>query len=126
MSRIKPKSHVPSIPRPIPLGPDEDPVRTKSIRSEKRLSLEIGFELTPGSGSTPRPSRKGDGSTDQFMIECKETIGTRISIGPNVIGKLCSEAAAVGKDPVLILSIYGMPEPLPKEWVVFPANLFRS
>ncbi len=59
------------------------------------------------------------------MYECKETKFPRISVGENDLLKLVSEAKTVGKIPVLVLSIYGMSEIIPSDWVVVPADVFK-
>lgn len=123
---IKPKDFVPKKPRPHMWDAPEPSVKKKSLENESRLSKVLDFKLTPGSGNTDWVLRKGDGSTDDFMIECKETTKSKISIGESVIAKLCCEAAVAGKDPVLVLSAYGIPESLPQEWVCFPASLFKE
>jgi hypothetical protein len=103
----------------------ESSVKATSLKNEERLSEEIGFALTPGSGNRDWPGMKGDGAHPRFMFELKETKYARISVGGKDIGKLCREAAAVGKDPALVLSAYALPDPLPKDWVAVPASVFR-
>jgi hypothetical protein len=104
------------------------PKSTKKIsqENEERLADDIGFELTPGSGNQPWPLGKGDGWLSQFMFECKETKAARIGVGARDIGKLCREAANIGRHPVLVMSAYGLPDPLPKDWVAVPSGLFRE
>ena len=123
---LKPKDFIPKKPRPTMWDAQEQSVKTKSLANESRLSKVLDFTLTPGSGNTSWVMRKGDGSTLDFMIECKETMKSKISIGEDVISKLCREAAIAGKDPVLVLSAYGIPETLPQEWVCFPASIFKE
>lgn len=95
------------------------------MQNEQRLAEEIGFTVTPGSGNQPWPGGKGDGSHPVFMFELKETVKDRIGVNSKVLGKLCREAGAVGKDPALCLSAYGLPEPIPQDWVAVPAAVFR-
>ena len=101
-------------------------VKASSLANEARLSKEVGFRLTPGSGNGIWPTKKGDGSHPLFMFELKETQKSSISIGDRVLAKLCREAAAVGKDPAVILSAYGIPDPIPKDWVAVPAEVFKA
>jgi len=61
-----------------------------------------------------------------FVFECKETKHARISVGEREVAKLCRQAGTVGKDPALVLSIYSLPDPIPKDWVAVPAHVFRS
>lgn len=122
-----PKEHEPKRFRPTMF--EDEPikgVKEKSLATERRLAQEIGFDLTPGSGNQFWPGGKGDGRHPVFMFEAKETKHASVTMGPDVIGKLCREASAVGKDPALILTMYGLPEPLPKDWVCVPSEVFRS
>jgi len=100
--------------------------KKKSLKNEKRLSEEVGFRLTPGSGNRDWPGMKGDGSHPEFMFELKETQKPSIRVSESVVAKLYREAGAVGKDPVLVLSAYGLTDPLPKDWVVIPVETFRK
>jgi len=59
------------------------------------------------------------------MYECKETKKKTLSINRRTIAKLCGEAARAGKDPAFIMSVYGLDEPLPKEWVAIPLEAFK-
>jgi len=123
---LKPKKHTPNKPRPNMWDAEEPSAKAKSMGNEKRLSKALGFRLTPGSGNTPWVSVKGDGVTSEFMVECKETKGSKIIVGIDILTKLCNEAARAGKDPVLVLSAYGIPDPIPKEWVCFPLGVFEE
>lgn len=115
-----------SRPKPKMWDTVKEPVKIKSQKTELRLSREIGFKLTPGSGNQCWPKGKGDGSLPTLMFEHKETAGSSISVNALAIGKLYKEATTVGKDPVLLLSVHGMPEPLPKEWAAIPVGLFKA
>ena len=121
----QPKPYTPKIPKPVMWNAEEKSSKKTSMENEKRLSKEIGFELTPGSGNQHWPGGKGDGTHPNYMFELKETKHARISIGARDVGKLCREAAVVGKDPVLVLSAYALPDPIPKDWVAVPAQVFR-
>ena len=105
---------------------EPDPVKTKSLKNEKRLSQKLGFKLTPGSGNQDWPSKKGDGVTKEFVFECKETERDRFSLTPDVLGKIYREASTTGKNPVLVISMYGMPDPIPKEWAMVPIEVFNE
>lgn len=121
---MKTKPHTPKKPRPK-MWDLEVSTKKKSMENEARLSEEVGFDLTPGSGNQHWPGGKGDGSHPMFMFELKETKHQRISISTKDLAKLCREAGTVGKDPAVILSAYGMPDPIPKDWVAVPAGTFR-
>jgi hypothetical protein len=100
--------------------------KRRSLDNEKRLSEEIGFECTSGSGNQPWALGKGDGKHPQFMFECKETSRASITIKERDISKLVKEARTAGKDPVLILSAYGISDGIPKEWVAVPTEVFKG
>lgn len=118
-SDFKPKK-----PRPMMWSDDPSP-KARSMKNEARLSETVGFKMTPGSGNQHWPGGKGDGSHSVFMFEAKETQRSSISINQTVLAKLCREAATVGKEPALIMSAYGLEDPIPKDWVAVPAELFR-
>jgi hypothetical protein len=120
----KPLQFIPQKPSPNMWSKEESSTKQKSMDSERRLADRFGFETTPGSGNQAWPSKKGDFGGERFMVEHKETKGPRISINAGVVGKLCREASAVGKTPVLILSAHGLPEPIPTEWAVLPVAVY--
>jgi hypothetical protein len=105
---------------------EEPTVREISSFNEKRLSERLGFDLTPGSGCVPCLRKKGDGRTEDFVIECKETKSSSIRITSEMLGKVYAEAKYSGKEPVMVISIYGVPDPVPRDWVMVPAYLFDS
>ncbi len=119
-----PKTHQPNKPRPNMWSEAPISVKKRSMNNEHRLAEEIGFDVTPGSGNQPWPGGKGDGSHPKFMFELKETQKDRVGVTSKILAKLCREAGAVGKDPALCLSAYGLPEPIPKDWVAVPAPVF--
>ena len=118
-----PKPHEPKKPKPK-MWSEEISSKATSMKNEERLSETVGFKQTPGSGNRDWPSLKGDGSHPRFMFELKETQRANISVGERVVSKLYREASNVGKDPVLVLSAYGLPDPLPKDWAVVPIDIF--
>jgi Holliday junction resolvase len=121
----KPQKFSPKKPCPLMWDDPEENQKQKSLKNERRLSKKLDFKLTPGSGNRVWPGDKGDGQTKRFMFECKETKFPRISVGENDLLKLVSEANTAGKEPVLVLSIYGMSEFIPKDWVAMPADVFK-
>lgn len=106
---------------------EDEPTDRKSLsmKQETRLSQEIGFDLTPGSGNQPWPGMKGDGSHPQFQFELKRTKTGCIVVGEGDIAKICLEAARLGKDPAVVMTIEGMADHLPSDWVAIPAEAFR-
>jgi len=121
-----PKDHQPRKPTPNMWSDEVESPKATSLKNEKRLSKKLGFQLTPGSGNQDWATKKGDGFTADFMFECKETQKDRITILPDVLAKLCREAGIIGKDPALILSMYGLQDPIPKEWVAVPLEVFKQ
>lgn len=103
-----------------------DSAKSRSMDNEKRIAREVGFSTTPGSGNQPWASKKGDGVHPLFLFELKETQKTSISVNKSVVSKINREAGVQGKDPIIILSAYGLPEPIPKEWAVVPLPVFEQ
>lgn len=127
MAKKTPKPFEPRKPVPKPVRPELSTDRkSMADRQEQRLSKELKFKQTKGSGNQPWPSQKGDGQDHEFVFEAKRDKGSGITVGPGVIGKLVREARTLDKHPVLLLTIDAMPAPLPKDWVVIEASLFRS
>ena len=104
----------------------EQSVKRKSLDNEKRLSQKINFQLTKGSGNQPYISKKGDGKTERFVFECKETKSNILKVEGVELVKLWGNAIKAGKDPILVLSIYGICEPVPQDWVAMPVELFNE
>ena len=123
---MKPKNHIAQKPLPAMWEPEKESVKRRSLKTEARIARELGGRTTPGSGNQGWPSGKGDIAHPKFMVECKETEGSRIGVNPKVLRKLFQESAAVGKDPVLVLTALGMPEPIPKDWVCVPLEVFKA
>lgn len=121
----KPKPLEPKKPQPKMWNEEVKSTKKKSLENEQRLSKEIGFVCTPGSGNGPWASKKGDGTHPIFMFECKETKHASIRIAGKDIRKLVQEAALVGKFPALVVSAYRLSEPLPKDWVAVPGEAFK-
>lgn len=102
------------------------PVKTTSMKNEARIARRLGGTLTPGSGNQHWPSKKGDISHPLILFEAKETEKSTITVNEAVVGKIYREAGNVGKHPALILSAYGMRDPLPRDWVCVPLALFED
>ncbi len=112
-------------PRPKMWDDDSVSPKRKSLQNEKRLSKVIGYTCTPGSGNTKWLLSKGDGFSDHFMFECKETKSKSIRVSSKDVGVLVENAARAGKLPALVMSAYNLPDPLPKNWVAVPASVFQ-
>lgn len=101
-------------------------VKKTSLDNEKRLSKELDFKCTPGSGNQKWAHSKGDGSSDDYLYECKETKKRNILIKGDDVEKIVKEAAMVGKIPVIVFSIYGLEDNIPKDWVAIPKEYFNG
>lgn len=126
-NRKKPFPQMERKPKPTPkmwTAPELSP-KARSIQGEERLSEMIGFVCTPGSGNKDWPGAKGDGAHPIFMFECKETKRNSIRVAGKDIQKLVAEAAMAQRYPALVLSAYGLPGVVPKDWVCVPAEVFR-
>jgi hypothetical protein len=121
----KPKDHLPCKPSPNMWGMEKSSKR-RSLENEARLAVDIGGKATPGSGNQHWPMGKGDIAHPGVMVEGKETSGSRLSVGVDVVGKVYREASNVGKEPAIILLVYGLPDPLPKEWVCITKGFFAE
>lgn len=121
-----PKKLIPKKPAPNMWSASPDSVKKISMKNEARLGKELGFRPTPGSGNTPWASKKGDGEHEIFMFEIKETKTSSLSINKQAVEKLCREAAVAGKKPAIILSVHGIAEHLPSEWVCFPLEVAQE
>lgn len=130
MRRVKKKNKSPLARSPqqgyLNADAGEVSVKETSMLNENRLAEKLGFALTPGSGCVNDVRKKGDGRTDAFVIECKETKSASISISGKVLHKIFQEAKLAGKDPLVVLSIYGVEKPTPTDWILIPAYLFES
>jgi hypothetical protein len=100
--------------------------KSRSVRHENRVGKMLGAKPTPNSGALPWITTKGDLQDERFMWQAKLTDKASLSLGPSVIGELCKQAAAVSKFPALVLTLEAMPEPLPKDWVAVPADIFAE
>lgn len=101
----------------------EDTNRDRATRHETRMAEVLRARLTPNSGALPMPSQKGDLQGEDMLWQAKLTEGQRIVISAEVVDEVCRQAAAVGKEPGIIVTVEGMPDPLPKDWILIPASL---
>lgn len=122
-----PKGHQPKKPSPRMWDEEKETGRgVLSRRQEERLAGEVGFSRTRGSGNQLWVGSKGDGQTSRFVFELKRSKENVVSVGFSVVAKVVGEAYALGKEPALVLTADGMPEPIPRDWVVLPAGAFRQ
>ncbi len=100
--------------------------KTLSDKQEARLAEEMGFKQTKGSGNQRWPSMKGDGDWPGYKVELKRSKKDSICVDAQVIRKITREATKVGKEPMLLVTADGMPEPLDKDWAIIPARVLRG
>lgn len=98
----------------------EKSVRKIADARDKKMAKQLHAKTTPNSGSRPMASQKGDHQGHDTVVETKGTDKDRLSIGPDVIGRLCRQAVTMYKQPILVMTMEAMPEPLPKTWVCMP------
>lgn len=98
--------------------------RSVSQRNEMRMAKKIGADLVPGSGSTP--FWKGDYTDDDFMYQEKTCRGARIVIEEADIIKAYREAAMQGKRVAFTLTIRGLPDHVPCDYVMVPADTWAE
>lgn len=101
-------------------------LKEKSLDQEHRLAKELSFRVQKGSGNQPWPSMKADGTHPSFLFELKRTKASRIAVGQSVVAKIVSEARRVGKEPVLVFTIEGLEDPLPRDWAVIPVDVLKA
>jgi hypothetical protein len=116
---------LPSSPRGLKSSlPKKGTVRDESVKTEKRLSKELGARTQPNSGAGYRKNSKGDLTDDDFLYEVKETEKATLRLGFDVVEKIHFEARSIGKIPVLVMVVKSMDASVPREWVMLPKQDF--
>lgn len=95
-------------------------VRKKAIQEEREIARRLSGKVQKASGAMPAPSRKGDVTTQEFVIESKLTESNTLSIPKSVLTKIQAEAFSVGKEPALVVNVGG------SRWVCIRMDLFES
>lgn len=97
---------------------------------ERRIASTMGGERVRGSGSTARA--KGDVRMSDFLVECKQTVHSSISITHDWLDTISKQAEAIGKEPALAIEIQGRGKDSRKlrvrdrDWILLPARVFKK
>ena len=76
-------------------------VKKKSRLQEERVAEEMGGKAHINSGATP--FQKGDGSTDDWLISCKQTSHASFSLTLRDLKEIEGQAKHIGKLPVMVI-----------------------
>lgn len=106
-----------------PLGSQKS-VKQRANETEKRLAQDLGGHRVPNSGSID--GLKGDVSTDDFLLDSKETGSRQLIVTGQMISKITNEAREAGKEPGLVLTIGQVPLGVPRQWVCVPLHVFQE
>lgn len=115
-------------PDPKPAGPDylarKDGVDWRD--HERSTARRSGDRQVSGSGN--QPGRPGDVTGFRWHRENKATkAGAEgMFIKGGWLRKLCADALAQGKEPLLELRFAGQEPPVPTDWVLVPAEEFED
>lgn len=82
---------------------DKQATKAYSTKQEKLVAIILNGNVVPGSGA--RPTAPGDVKSDSWLAECKTHTepGHNIFFDLNVWKKICDEAMALHRLPVLIV-----------------------
>ena len=106
-----------------PLGSQKS-VKQKANATEKQLAKDLGGHRVPNSGSID--GLKGDVSTDDFLIDSKETGSRQLMVTGQMINKITKEAREAGKNPALVLTLGQVPLGTARQWVCIPLHVFQE
>jgi len=106
--------------------------KTAILQHEAEIAEKVGGVPQPNSGALAH--RKADVSVDgesvfsseRFLLDSKETMGSTIILGMGDVTKVCREALEVRKEPGLILTFRQCPQIVPNEWAVVPLDVFAD
>jgi hypothetical protein len=91
--------------------------RKMSQRGERKVARSLSGRLQPASGALA--FAKGDVSTQDFLIERKDTTSASFTVTRQVLDKIRVEANQVGKHPMLSVGVAGA------EFVVISYDVFE-
>lgn len=100
--------------------------KSRSNRHEKRLENPLKAKAQPNSGAGRFIFSKGDLTNENFVYQAKLCAGGKISLDVRVIAEVCRQASMTGKNPAIVITLEGMPENLPADWVAVPAHVHNS
>lgn len=105
---------------------DKQDNKSRSVRHEKRMAGALGARTQPNSGALPGITQKGDLVDDDFVYQLKLTKGKRFSLPPEEIHSVTRQAKLQGKLPALQITMEGLPDPLPRDWVAVPLHVWKE
>ena len=94
------------------------------LQHEQSIAGRLGGHAQPNSGALDH--RKGDVELDTLLLDSKETHTSALVLSLRDINKIAREAAEVGKDPGLVITLWQAPSTTPKEWVAVPLEVFAQ
>lgn len=97
---------------------------TDPTAQEHHIAKVIGGSRHRGSGSSPW--KKSDASSDDFQVECKQTIKESIRVTLEWLEKISEEGAARSKHPALHLRFLNAPPTTDQDWVMIPERVFKE
>lgn len=100
--------------------------KSRSVRHESRIAKSIGARVQPNSGALPFISQKGDLTDDHFVWQAKLTKNGRLSLTSDVIAEVYEQACMTGKRAGLALTLEGLPDHLPKDWIAVPLDVWQE
>jgi len=89
---------------------------------EKRIAKRTGAKRVRGSGS--KPGRPADLRDIKFLREAKTTRGGGRFIKSSELIKIVEQALTSGLTPIMEICFEGQSPPVPKDWVLIPADDF--
>lgn len=108
------------------LNPKQEVNRKRSQKQERRLASDLNMRTTPNSGATPWASQKGDLQSSEHVVEAKTTKADRFTITHDLLIKITQEARRTGRQPVVLITLETMPNPIPKDWALVPLDGVKS
>lgn len=98
--------------------------RLKIKKQETRASDSVSGKRHAASGALF--FAKGDGSGENYVIECKRTDKKSISIKAEYLDKITKEAVSQGKLPLLFIELPTVGVFTAKDWVVMTMDHFKE
>jgi hypothetical protein len=93
-------------------------------RHEREIAERAGERQVPGSGN--QLGSPGDTVGLHFLRDGKATTKAGMSLKAEWLRKIVEQALRLGKTPVLELRFEGAEIPVPKDWVLLPAEDFQE
>ena len=108
------------------LGKKELTNRERGDLHEEESAKKVGGRTQPNSGASPWLTYKGDVTSEDFLYQCKTTDKSRFTLSQKVIAEIYRQAKLTGKEPAIIIRLEGVSNPLPREWVCVPMEVWQD